>query len=144
MTRHRMLNWTGALVFGLAGCGGGTEPRTGDILLTVVCDIFQPDLSSTLLAAEALIDGQVVGQDQSAPATFELLPGGQKLNVAAGAHTVGCRVASQTASPTVYETSADVNATRVPGGGNQDIARGPLTKSLVTGETVTFSITVNP
>jgi len=142
MTRHRMLKWTVALVFGLAACGDGiTDPN--DILLTVVCDIFQPNLNSTLLEAEALIDGQSVGREQSAPATFVLLPAGQKLNVGKGAHTVGCRVVSQTASPTVYEISALVNATR-PGGGNQDINLGPLTKSLVTGEVVTFNITVNP
>lgn len=145
MTRQRMLKWTVALVFGAAGCGGsvvdGPPPPT--ILLTLVCGIFQPDLNSTLLKAEALIDGQVVGQEQAAPATFSLAPGGQKADVSEGAHTVGCRVVSQTASPTVYEISALANADR-PGGGNQDINLGPLTKTLATGDVVTFSITVNP
>jgi hypothetical protein len=50
---------------------------------------------------------------------------------------------SQTASPTVYEISAGVNATRVSGG-NQDINVGPLTKSLATSDVVPFNITVNP
>jgi hypothetical protein len=135
-----------AATFALSACGGDSHgDPTGlksDILLTLVCGAFQPDLNSTLLKAEALIDGQVVGQDQAA-ATFSLTPGGQKANVGAGAHTVGCGIVSQTASPTVYEISAGVNATRVSGG-NQDINLGPLTKSLATGDVVTFNINVNP
>jgi hypothetical protein len=136
-----------AATFALSACGGdggggGTGPKI-DILLTVVCSILQPDFNPTLLKAEALIDGQVVGQEQSSPATATLLPGGATANLGAGAHTVGCRVVTQTASPTVYEISAGVNATRVSGG-NQDINLGPLTKSLATGDVVTFNVTVNP
>jgi hypothetical protein len=144
MTRQRMLARTATLIFGFAACGGGdgTGPK-GDIILTVAGSFLQPDLRLTLLEGEALIDGQVVGREQAAPATFALLPGGQKLNVGEGAHTVGFRIVSQTGSPTVYEITASVNATRL-GGGNQNINLGPLTKSLATGEVVTFNITVNP
>jgi hypothetical protein len=135
-----------AATLALSACGGDSSVATGlksDILLTGVCSILQPDFNPTLLKAEALIDGQVVGQDQSAPGAATLLPGGATANVGAGAHTVGCRIVSQTASPTVYEISAGVNATRVSGG-NQDINLGPLTKSLATSDVVTFNITVNP
>ena len=131
-----------AATFALSACGGNITPPP-DILLTVVCSILQPDFNPTLLKAEALIDGQVVGQDQAAPATATLLPGGGTANVGAGSHTVGCRIVSQTASPTVYEISAGVNASRLRGG-NQDINQGPLTKTLATGDVVTFNITVNP
>ena len=107
MTRQRMLKWTASLVFGLAACGPDVVDGPPDsILLTVVCSISESNFNPTLLKAEALIDGQVVGQDQSAPAAAVLLPGGG-MNVGAGAHSVGCRIVSQTASPTVYETSAE-------------------------------------
>ena len=142
MTRQTMLKWTAALAFGLVACGC-TEPCKPDILLAVVGSISQPDLNLTLREAEALIDGQVVGREQSTQPQAVLLPAGQKLNVCEGAHTVGFRVVSQTASPTVYEISALVNADR-PGGGDQNINLGPRTKTLATGDTVMFTITVNP
>jgi hypothetical protein len=136
-----MLKLTAALVCGLAACGGGTD-STSDILLTVVGGISQPGFNLTLLEAEALIDGKVVGRDQSAPANLELFPGGQKL-VGKGAHTVGFRIVNQTASPTAYDIQAQVNATG-PGGSNQDINLGPLTQTLATGDVVTFNFTVSP
>jgi hypothetical protein len=144
MTRQRMLKWTAPLIFGLTACGGGgdgTGPKT-DICLPGASGLLQPSFKPTLLEAEAVIDGQVVGRQQSAPATASLIPGGTKANVGEGAHTVGCRIVSQTATPTVYEITAVDNATR-PGGATQDSNLGPLTKTLATGDVVTFNITVN-
>jgi hypothetical protein len=122
--------------------GGGTDPPPSNILLTVVGSVSQPGLNPTLLEAEALIDGKVVGRDQSAPGAFTLLPEGQKL-VGKGTHTVGFRIVNQTASPTDYDITAQVNASG-PGGTNQDITLGPLTQTVATGDVLTFNVTINP
>jgi hypothetical protein len=143
MTPQTTIKWVAALVVGLGACSDGTGPADGDILLTVAGGIMQPDLTLTLLDVELLIDGQVVGTEQSTAPQATLVLGGQIRNAKVGAHTVGFRIVGQTASPTVYELSALVNATRL-GGNSQEIVLGPLTKAVATGEVVTFSVSVNP
>jgi hypothetical protein len=144
MTPQTTIKWVAALAIGLCACGDGTGPLDGDdILLTVAGSIIQPDLTLTLLDVEMLIDGQVVGTEQSTAPQAALVLGGQIHNAKVGAHTVGFRIVGQTASPTVYELSAMVDARRL-GGNSQEIVLGPLTKAVATGEVVTFNVSVNP
>ena len=87
----------------LSGC----PPEPGETcILGAGGLVIQPDFQPTLLAAELLLDGKVLGSASDPVGTSALGMTGTK-SIDAGRHTFGIRVAQQTVTSNNYEFSLD-------------------------------------
>lgn len=136
-----------------AACQGGrsiTDPAAaipGDIGAGVYVELYEPGGRATLGTVELLWDGKVVQRATSSPPAAAAA-----LNVEIasprGTHTVGVRVANQTASPARYNWLAFVVGADLRANSHQTIFIGsrtaPRSDLFTTNQAVTFTVTIDP
>lgn len=109
--------------------------------LVIAGNLINSNFVSTLLGAELQFDNSTLSTASFSSGNWAASLSGVLTSVNKGQHTIAFKVTSQTSSPNTY-TTRDVSITIGSGTGasNHDLAQ--QTKSLKTGEAITYTISV--
>jgi hypothetical protein len=129
--------------FGALSCSKSSTPTTpaGESQIVVAVVVTNAAGAATLEDVQVLIDGAVFVENTSTTALSSYTLNGSE-NLASGNHTLGVRLVNQTTTPNTYVVTPTIEVFNSSGTLVNTISPTPVTSSLATGGSDTFTFTI--
>jgi PBP1b-binding outer membrane lipoprotein LpoB len=126
------------------GCKKDENPASAaadSYSVTVAGNLVNTNFQSTILGAELQFDNSAMSSASFSSGNWAASLAGVLTSVNKGQHTIAFKITGQTSSPNTY-TARDVSVVIGSGTGATNRQLADQTKSLATGETISYSISV--
>jgi hypothetical protein len=129
--------------FGALSCSKSSTPTTpaGESQMVVSVVVTNTAGAATLEDVQVLIDGAVLVENSSTTALSTYTLNGAE-NLPSGNHTLGVRLVNQTTTPNTYVVTPTIQIFNSGGTLVNTISPTPVTSSLATGGSDTFTFTI--